>query len=503
MGSGPGGGLGIGLNFPAAAEGFVEGDEVDGDGAVAVGELVLGGVEGAFGVEDVEEAGDAVGVAIVGELEGLLAGIDGLGEGLAAGLLVGVGDEGVLDIGEGAEDGALVIGKGLFLEGVLDVDLGADFFALEERPVEAGADGPEFAAAVEEGAGVEGLEAGGAGEVEFGEEVGGGGADEGGLRGEFAFGLLDVGAAAEQIGRQADGDLRRRGWDGRDGGQFAGERARRKGEEETETVDGDLNGTLQGRNGGLGGGEKRGSLRDIEVAGEALVVALAGEVEGVLLGGDVLFGDGETLLGGAGLDVAAGDLAEEGDEDVAPAEFGGGELGVGGFDVAAVAAEDVDFPGSIEARLVEVERLGDAGREREVAVFADPLAGVGTVGVEGGQESGRGNARLGAGLADAGLGDFEVEVGGDGAVDEGVEFGIVEGFPPRGDGIGLGSFAALEGLAPLGRSVGGGWRFVIGADGAAGEERGGDGEWEKGRGFHGGRNFKISGRQWDGGRERP
>ena len=65
------------LDFPAAAEGFVERDKVNGDGAVAFGELILGDVERAFGFEDVEEAGNAVGVALVGELEGLLAGGDG------------------------------------------------------------------------------------------------------------------------------------------------------------------------------------------------------------------------------------------------------------------------------------------------------------------------------------------------------------------------------------------------------------------------------------------
>jgi len=43
--------------FPAAAESFVEGDEIGHDCRLALDELVLRGVERALGFQDVEEGG--------------------------------------------------------------------------------------------------------------------------------------------------------------------------------------------------------------------------------------------------------------------------------------------------------------------------------------------------------------------------------------------------------------------------------------------------------------
>jgi len=53
--------------LPAAAEGFVEADEVLGDEAVGKGEGVAEGEEGALGVEDGGEVEEAVEVLVVSE----------------------------------------------------------------------------------------------------------------------------------------------------------------------------------------------------------------------------------------------------------------------------------------------------------------------------------------------------------------------------------------------------------------------------------------------------
>lgn len=51
--------------MPSAGKGFVEGNEVLGDGARAVHQLIFSSKEGAFGIEHVEEVAEALGVEFV------------------------------------------------------------------------------------------------------------------------------------------------------------------------------------------------------------------------------------------------------------------------------------------------------------------------------------------------------------------------------------------------------------------------------------------------------
>src|SRR5947208_16780550 len=55
------------LRFPAAAEGFVEGDEVLGDRFLALHELIFGLIERALGIEDIEEISEALGVKFISQ----------------------------------------------------------------------------------------------------------------------------------------------------------------------------------------------------------------------------------------------------------------------------------------------------------------------------------------------------------------------------------------------------------------------------------------------------
>ena len=64
--------------FPAAAKGFVEGDEIGGNRPVALDERVLRLIEGAFGVQHVDETGQAGGIELIGQVQGFLAGLDGV-----------------------------------------------------------------------------------------------------------------------------------------------------------------------------------------------------------------------------------------------------------------------------------------------------------------------------------------------------------------------------------------------------------------------------------------
>ena len=97
--------------------------------------LVLGGEEGAFGVEYVEEIDESLFVEVVGDIESLLACFDGGGEFDEAVLFFGVADECVFDVFEGDEDGLFVVEEGLLLSGVLYADSGADASGVKHGPL--------------------------------------------------------------------------------------------------------------------------------------------------------------------------------------------------------------------------------------------------------------------------------------------------------------------------------------------------------------------------------
>ncbi len=235
----------------------------------------------------------------------------------------------------------------------------------------------------------------------------------------------------------------------------------------------------------------RNGATDVELGREAVLRAVAGDVEGVALGLEVGAGDVELTLQAAKLDVVAGDLGQDGEENVALVFDGGLEVGVGGFDPAARASEYVDLPRGVEFELVEVElrRKGGAGNgaaagltglgvggdaaatEAGDAVLADAGVLVSGVEIERRVEAGAGDDALGAGFDDPGAGLAKIEISADGAVDQRVEHGVVERRPPLGDldragggDAGAGGCGGAE-IAP-GGGEGALGRAVVGAYGA-------------------------------------
>ena len=103
--------LASGIDFPAAAEGFVEGDKVGGDRLVGLDERVLGREKFTLGVEHGEKVDDASLVLLSRQLDGSPCGGHGVGKSGAAGLLAGVADQGVLDLLQGLQN-RVAIGEG-------------------------------------------------------------------------------------------------------------------------------------------------------------------------------------------------------------------------------------------------------------------------------------------------------------------------------------------------------------------------------------------------------
>ncbi len=113
--------------------------------------------------------------------------------------------------------------------------------------------------------------------------------------------------------------------------------------------------------------------------------AVPGDRQPLPLRLDVVARDRQPALVAADLHVAAGHVAEEHHQGGALAEFGGAHFGLGGLQLPAPAAEDIDLPGGVHAGLVDlvVEWRGRRNRQRPQnrLAMAGLLAAVRTGGV--------------------------------------------------------------------------------------------------------------------------
>ena len=71
--------------------------------------------------------------------------------------------------------------------------------------------------------------------------------------------------------------------------------------------------------------------------------------------GQILFRNRYLRLHAAQLDVIARHFRQRRDPRVAQLPFGGFRLRIGRFDLAPNAAPDIDFPGGVETRLIDID----------------------------------------------------------------------------------------------------------------------------------------------------
>ena len=115
-----------------------------------------------------------------------------------------------------------------------------------------------------------------------------------------------------------------------------------------------LNQTFERRHGRARGGQHRHGLLHIQIGGQAVGEAVLRDGQGFFLRLDVLIGDGQPCLIAAQVNVIARHFAEQCDQDIALAEFRAGQLRLGRFHGATLAAEHVNFPRCIETGMIEV-----------------------------------------------------------------------------------------------------------------------------------------------------
>ena len=242
--------------------------------------------------------------------------------------------------------------------GVLDADVVGDAPVVEDRPADARAAEVLEAPPLEEVGEVLGRDAHRADQREARQQVGLGDADLRALRGERALGDADVGAAAQEIGGDAERDARRRVRDhGAARADQVVEVARRDAEQDRERVLGLPDAGLEVGDERARVFEQRGGLRRVEPGHLAGLELLVGDREAALLDRDVGVRDVEPLLERAELDVVRRHLGEQRHQHVVVRGDRGEQLGVGRLDAAAEPAPEVDLPGRVEAGLPVVEEV--------------------------------------------------------------------------------------------------------------------------------------------------
>ena len=154
-----------------------------------------------LGGQDFEEVGEAVLVALGGDLVGAAA-LRGLGgEAIAAELIGAVGDQGVVDVMERLQVRLLVIDGGFLGRLLAQLERSGQAATLEDRDRDARPDAVGQRIDVERAAELRGLQRDAAGKCDARIEIGLGNADVGGRGVELGIGLADVGAAAGEVGR--------------------------------------------------------------------------------------------------------------------------------------------------------------------------------------------------------------------------------------------------------------------------------------------------------------
>ena len=217
-----------------------------------------------------------------------------------------------------------------------------------------GRDGVGLGAAVAEAAGGGGDIAGAAGEGDAREQVGDGDADARRGAGELAFGDADIRAAAQQSRRIAHrhdaGQRRQISRRGEFGAQCAGFAP----DQHRQPMNRARHRRLERRDGAERAGQLRLRARGVELGAAAGIEPRLGEIQRRLLVHHVALRDVELLLEAAQLEVGARHLGRHDDLRIALGRLDGAELRVAGLDAAADAAEEVEFPERVEARVVEL-----------------------------------------------------------------------------------------------------------------------------------------------------
>src|ERR1700677_521864 len=180
--------------------------------------------------------------------------------------------------------------------------------------------------------------------------------DIGGLRVQIVLGLPDVRASARELERNADRDVRGRRRHRPRASEFATQAVRRQIQQQAQGVDLLRLLLLEARDLRAYRFDLRLGVLDVEPRRQALFLQRLRQLEETLFGLHVFVGDVHERLRAAQLYVVVRDLRQRRDQYLPSLILGGLDLRVGGLDLAADAAPQIQFPRGVEPGGVFVDR---------------------------------------------------------------------------------------------------------------------------------------------------
>ena len=165
-------------------------------------------------------------------------------------------------------------------------------------------------------------------------------------------------------------------------------------------------------------------LLDVLAADEPSLGTPVGELQRLRLAGEVVAGNAEQDLPGANVDVTQRHFGRQRHPGVVQARLGRCEVGLGGLDAAAHAAEHVEFPARVETSAEEIARVAAADLLARLAAAGAARCG------HAGILPGGGYRAACAGLAQFRLRAAQVGAGLQGFIDQPGQQRIVQALPP-------------------------------------------------------------------------
>src|SRR5258705_2464228 len=338
--------------FPAPAQGLVDGDQAGRSLSAALRQTILVLELRALGIEHLQKIDQPTLKAQSCQLCGGMAGLSRALEMVKALAGARMGDECALGFFQRTQYNLLVACQCGLIARARACNPGANAAQVERRPGDARRNQVRIGPGFSERARLSRDVSDAAGKADLGEQIANRHADARRLCGEITLRNPDVRPAAQQTRRVTDRGDTRKGREVFRWSQHPSQGGRLATGEDAEANDCPIGGRVERADGRERGAELRLGARGIQFGAAAGIQPDGGELQSLLLVIDVAPGDRKLSLQATQFKVGAGDFRRHNDLRVAQSGLGALHLGMAGFNAASHTAKQIEFPRSIEARVV-------------------------------------------------------------------------------------------------------------------------------------------------------